>query len=124
MIRTYKDLEVYQKGYQLSLKIHKLTQKLPEFERYEMGSQMRRAGISIPANIAEGYAKKQSTAEFKRFLSMSLGSCNEIQVFIEMCRDLDYMDKNLAEEILESYEVLGKQLNTLMERGVLGFSNF
>ena len=118
MIRTYKNLEVYQKGYKLSLKIHKLTQKLPKFERYEIGSQMRRAAISIPANIAEGYAKKQSTAEFKRFLLMSLGSCNEIQVFIEMCRDLNYIPKNLAKENLESYEVLGKQLNTLQERWV------
>mgnify|MGYP006306645119 CR=1 FL=1 len=101
MIRSYEDLIVYQKGYKLSLEIHQLTQQLPQKERYELGSQLRKAAVSIPANIAEGYGKKRSEAEFKRFLLMSLGSCNEVQVYLNMCNEYlerkeEFESKNVA----------------------------
>jgi four helix bundle protein len=78
MIASYKDLEVYQESYQLALLLHQMTQKYPKFEKYEMGSQTRRAAVSIPVNIAEGYGKRESQLDFKRFLRMSLVSCNEV----------------------------------------------
>jgi four helix bundle protein len=52
MIKGYRDLRIYQKAYELGLKVHLLTQKYPEYERYEIGSQLRRAALSIPLNIA------------------------------------------------------------------------
>ena len=58
MIKSYQDLRVYQISYQLALQVHQLTLKFPDFERYELGSQLRRAATSIPINIAEGYGKK------------------------------------------------------------------
>ena len=118
MIRHYKDLKVYQKGYKYSLKIHQLTQQLPKTERYELGRQIRRAAISIPANIAEGYGKKRSAAEFKRFLLMSLGSCNEILVYLQMCKDLSYIDKDIVDDFLKKYDILGRQLNTMIDKWV------
>ena len=78
MINGYRDLRIYQKAYELGLKVHLLTQKYPEYERYEIGSQLRRAAVSIPLNIAEGYGKKESDADFKRFLKMALGSNNAL----------------------------------------------
>ena len=118
MIRSYKDLEVYQKSYSLALEIHRLTKMLPKEEKYELGAQTRKAAVSIPANIAEGYGKKRSKAEFKRFLLISLGSCNEINVYINMFKDLGYIEEKTADKLLERYEVLGKQINTMIAKWV------
>src|SRR5690554_4256790 len=93
MISSYRDLEVYQNSYTLALQIHKMTQNYPDYERYEIGRQLRKAAFSVPMNIAEGYGKKESEAEFKRFLKMSLGSCNEVQVLIDMSKDLQYINE-------------------------------
>jgi len=118
MIKSYKDLKVYQKSYNLALEVHRLTNKLPKEEKYELGAQTRKAAISVPANIAEGYGKKRSTADFKRFLLMSLGSCNEVNVYLNMYVDLGYVEKEIADKLLERYEVLGKQINTMIEKWV------
>ena len=105
MIASYKDLEVYQKSYSLALQIHQITQKYPKYERYEIGSQLRRAAISIPLNIAEGYGKKESRQEFKRFLRIAQGSSNETIVLIELSKDLGYVEQDLANKLIEDYEV-------------------
>ena len=118
MIKSYKDLKVYQKSYSLALEIHQLTGKLPKEEKYELGAQVRKAAISIPANIAEGYGKKRSTADFKRFLLMSLGSCNEVNVYLNMFVDLGYVEKEIVDKLLERNEVLGKQINTMIKKWV------
>ncbi len=115
-IRDYRDLRVYQRSFDLSLRIHKLTQTFPEFERYELGKQMRRAAVSIPANIAEGYGKKDSTKDFKRFLKMSLGSCNEMLVYLDMIKCLGYVEESLYGDLFESYDILGKQTYNLIRR--------
>jgi four helix bundle protein len=93
MIKSFKDLEVYKEAYELSLQIHQLTQKNPEYERCEIGAQMRRAAVSIPLNMAEGYGKKSSDADFKRFLKIALGSGKEKMVLIEMSKDLGYISE-------------------------------
>ena len=117
MIKGYKDLEVYQVSYKLALIVHQITTgKFPKHETYEIGAQLRRAVISIPLNIAEGYGKKQSPKEFKRFLSMALGSCNEVNVLIDFSKDLGYINDITYKKIYEQYDILGKRLYTLIER--------
>jgi four helix bundle protein len=116
MITSYKDLEVYKESYQMFLKIHKMTQKYPDWERYEIGAQLRKAAMSIPMNIAEGYGKKSSELDFKRFLKMALGSCNEVQVLVDMSKDLSYITQAEHKELTERYDVLGKRLNTLIRK--------
>ncbi len=115
MIRSYQDLEVYQKAYQMSLDMHKLTFEFPRHEMYELGSQLRRAAISIALNIAEGYGRKQYTNEFKRFLINALGSCNEVSVVIDMIRDLGYLNEEQYNQIHEEYDHLGRQINKLIQ---------
>ena len=115
MVYSYEDLEIYKTSYELALKLHKITQGYPEYERYEIGSQLRRAALSVPLNIAEGYGKKDNGAEFKRYLHISQGSTNEIRVLIEFSRDLGYISSNESEKLIESYKVLGKRINTLIK---------
>ncbi len=111
-IKSYEDLEVYQQGFRLAIEIHGLTNAFPAEERRELGYQMRRAAVSIPANIAEGYGRKNSAAEFKHFLRNALGSSNEVCVLVKLARELKYIDDN---KIIEEYEALGKQLYRLIE---------
>ncbi len=116
MIKSYKDLEVYKESYSLTITIMKMTLKYPEHERYELVSQIRRAAISIPLNIAEGYGRKESVSDFKRFLKMTLGSCNEVVVLLDMSKDLEYITNEEHKELVERYDVLGKRINTLIQR--------
>ena len=114
-IKNYTDLIIYQEGYKLLLDMYKMTKKYPTEEKYEIVSQIRRAAYSIPLNIAEGWGRK-SKLEFKRFLKMSLGSCNELQVLIEISKDLDYINKEEYKEKKERLERIGKQIYTLEEK--------
>ena len=115
MIQSYKDLDVYQRSYKLALDIHRLSFTLPEVEKYELRSQLRRAAVSIPLNIAEGYGRKDSKAEFRHFLRNALGSCNEVQVLLNMIKDLGYIQEEIYTEFAPSYEIAGKQLNKLIQ---------
>lgn len=110
---NYKNLEVYQRSYKLALEIHQCTQTFPAHEKYELGSQIRKAAVSITLNIAEGYGRKDSTAEFKHFLRNALGSCNETRV--DMTKELGYIEDTKYLELSRSYEILGKQLYRLKE---------
>ena len=115
MIQRYQDLRVYQEAYRLAILLHKKTLNFPDIERRELGSQIRRAATSIPANIAEGYGRKNSASEFKHFLRNALGSGNEVRVFIDMAKDLGYIASEEHEELSQAYEALGKQLYRLIE---------
>ena len=114
-IKNYTDLKIYQEGYKITLEMYKITRKYPSEEKYEIVSQMRRAAYSIPLNIAEGWGRK-SKLEFKRFLKMSLGSCNELQVLIEISKDLGYIENKEYKDIKERVERLGKQIYTLEDK--------
>ena len=115
-IKSYEELQVYQEGYRLAIEIHKITQKMPKEERYELGQQTRRAAISVPANIAEGYGRKNSTKEFQHFLRNAMGSANEVKVYVDMMKDLDYIDPGTHQQLKQSYETLTKKLYRLIER--------
>lgn len=113
MIKTFRDLEVYQIAYQLMLSVHEGVKKLPLFERNDLASQMRRASKSCPANIAEGWAKRRFEKEFKKYLDNALGSANEMEMHIETARDLGYWPKDYSENLLSKYTYLGGKLVNL-----------
>lgn len=114
-ITSYEDLQVYQKGYKLAMQMHSITQELPKEERYELGQQIRKAATSIPANIAEGYGRKNSEKELKHFLRNAMGSANEVRVYIDMIKDLDYIEDETWRELKAEYEILTKKLYRLIE---------
>ena len=114
MIATYKDLDVFKGGYKLSLDIYKETVNYPKHEIYGIISQIRRATVSIPLNIAEGYGRR-SDIEFKRFLKISLGSLYEVQTLLDLSLDLKYIKQDKCNELKEQYDILGKKLYKLIE---------
>ena len=113
---AYCKLKVYERSYKAGLTIYRLTKGYPNEEKYGMVSQMRRAGTSIPLNIAEGYAKRESQEEFKRFLLMAIGSANEISVLLEYSKDLGYIGREEYETTAKEYDEIGKMLSTLIKK--------
>ena len=114
-IANYRDLLVFQRSYDLALKIHRITQKFPAFERRELGSQLRRAASSISINIAEGYGRKRSADDFKRFLVIAMGSSNEVSVELALAKDLGYLDKKTHEELESECDQIGRMINKLIQ---------
>jgi len=107
--KTFEDLLVWQKAHQFVLDIYRLTKTFPKDETYGLVSQLRRAAVSIPANIAEGF-RKRGKADKVRFFNIAQGSLEEVRYYLILTRDLKYGDVKqltiLLEEIsklLESY---------------------
>ena len=111
----YEGLKVYQKSYELALKMYKFAKGLPREEEYGLSSQLRCASISIPLNIAEGYGKQGSEAEYRRYLSMAKGSCNEVEVLLSFLKDLGYMERNQYEQWRGAYEEVERMLYGIMK---------
>ena len=110
----FEDLDVFQRAYKLSLEIHRFTQTMPPVEQYDLASQIRRASKSICANLAEGFGKQShSKAEFGRFLQISIGSADEMRVWIRYCLDLGYTDEATWQRWRDEYEQIAKMLNGL-----------
>lgn len=108
-IRTFKELLVWQKSLALSRNIYSLTKNFPPEERYGLSSQMQRAAVSIPSNIAEGWMRKSSAA-FKNFLRIALGSAGELETQIEIAKQEQYLDDVEYQEIVQCIEEVRKML--------------
>ncbi len=114
-ITSYRDLDVYQRAMKALLAVHKMALKFPEYERYALADQVRRASKSVPTNIAEGYGRRKSAKEFKHYLTMALGSANEMIVHLEIARELGYDTPENCGTLIEEYNVIGKMLYRLIE---------
>ena len=113
-IRRYEDLDVYRMAYQAALDMHRLTLKFPSVEQFELARQIRKSSKSICANLAEGFGKQsQSKPEFKRFLSMAIGSADETKVWLDFAKDLGYLTKENHERFKETYTIIAKMLSGL-----------
>ena len=112
----YKSLDVYKKAYEAALEVYELSRRFPIEERYAMTDQIRRAATSIPLCIAEGYGKKSSQREFKRFLEMAMGSSNEVSVLLDFSKDLGYTPEDRYMEEKKRYEEIGRMINGQIKR--------
>ena len=115
MIRSYEDLEVFKVAYKNAMEIHKKSLEFPKIEQYELANQIRRSTKWITANIAEGYGKKESVAEFKRFLGIAKGSASETRVHLLYCKDLEYLNETEYQYFDEKYVEIIKMLTKLMQ---------
>jgi four helix bundle protein len=111
MVKSFRDLDVWHLGLELAETVYRCTARFPKAELFCLTSQMRRAAVSIPSNIAEGRARN-SSREFLYFLSISRGSLAELETQLELAIRLDYADSDLHAARTQS-DALGKMLNRL-----------
>ena len=114
-IRQVEDLSVFQKAYALSLDLHEKSLGFPKHEQFRgIADQLRRASKGICANLAEGFGKQAySKADFKRFVAMSIGSADEIRVWLSYSRDLGYLSSEQSGRYREDYQTIAKMLSGL-----------
>ena len=114
MLKNYKELKVWQKSYQLCLEIYRITAKFPKEERYGLTSQIRRAVVSIPSNIAEGYGRK-TTLDYIRMLYISYGSVCELETQVLLAEDLDLIEKVRWEPLNKDIAQIERMLKALIK---------
>ena len=115
VVKSFEDLEVFQRAYRLSLEIHRVSLKLPEVEQWALGDQIRRASKSIPVNIAEGFGKQAASgAEFRRFLRIAMGSADEMRVWARYALDLGYVDEATWRKWRDEYHAIAKMIQGLI----------
>ena len=111
-LRSFKKLTVWQKAYKLALMVYRHSQKFPSTELYGLTSQLRRATVSIAANIAEG-RERQHKKEFLQFLSIARGSLAEVETYLILVKDLNYINENIFLKLEEQRKEVGKLLRGL-----------
>lgn len=111
-IKSYKDLIVWQKGYELVKLVYKITGKLPQSETFALKSQMQRSAVSIVSNIAEGSSRK-TRKDYSHFLNMAYGSVSELETQLFLCRDLYNIE--ISESLLLLTEV-SKMLRVIINK--------
>ena len=113
VVRTYSDLLVYKQAYMLALEVSKLTKVFPRQEQFELGKQIRNCSRSVAANIVEGWAKRNSAAEFKRHLMISIGECAETKFWIDLATDEGFIESARAKTMGSEYAKLRFMLHKL-----------
>lgn len=111
-MQRFTELKVWQEGHALTLEVYRLTAGFPAQERYGLVLQLRRAMSSVPANIAEG-SKRETQAEYARFLNIAQGSLAEAEYFLILGRDLDYMPGASVTPLLGRIDKLACMLHAL-----------
>lgn len=111
--KSYRDLIVWQKSMQLVTDIYLVTNKMPYKEQFNLVSQLNRASVSIPSNIAEGFGRR-SRKEFIRFLNISSGSLFELQTEIEIAFNIQLIDKEQFDDIYSRTSEIDKMLRSLI----------
>ncbi len=105
MVQDYKQLKIWKRGFDLVVKIYKLTAKYPNHEKYNLTSQLRRAATSISSNIAEGASKHTST-DFVRFLNQAYASLKEVESLLLLSKELKYV-------LVRDFEVIAKEIDEI-----------
>jgi four helix bundle protein len=117
MIKSYRDLEVWQKARKLVKEIYTLSQNFPREEQFGLTSQIRRAAISIPSNIAEGHSR-QSTKDYISFISIAIGSVAEVDTQLVLAQDLNYIspqDYSAVESNIHSLQQMLHKLRSALK---------
>jgi len=97
-IKSYKDLNIWNKGIDIASGIYKITPRFPKEEAYGLSSQMKRSAVSIPSNIAEGFSRQHNN-EYKQFLYVAVGSCAELETHLVISMNQGYISKNEYDEL-------------------------
>jgi four helix bundle protein len=113
--RSFRELIVWKKSLQLTVKVYRLTQEFPREELYGLTSQMRRSAVSVPSNIAEGQGRL-GTSEFRHFLGIARGSNFELQTQLEVARELGMCDGGKIDDAMSLSHEVGKMIYAMLEK--------
>ena len=109
-----EDFAVFKRVYAIPLDVHRASLRFPQIEQYALADQIRRASKSVCANVAEGFGKQSHlVAEFQRYLSIAIGSSDEMRIWIRYCVDLGYIDSAVGEQWRNEYQEISKMLQGL-----------
>ncbi|MBU3820722.1 four helix bundle protein [Flavobacteriaceae bacterium XHP0103] len=114
-MRDFRKLDIWNNGISLVKQVYKITIMLPVEEKFGLKSQITRAIVSVPSNIAEG-CSRNSEIEFKRFLEISLGSLFEVETQLTICQELGFLETKDLEVVFESIEREAKMINSLINK--------
>lgn len=114
-MQDFRDLLVWQKAHDLALQVYKCTAHFPSQEVYGLTSQMRRANVSIPSNIAEGCARA-TDPDFARYCSIALGSASELDYQLILAKDLGFLPQATFSELAHRTEEVKKMINALLQK--------
>lgn len=115
IVKTYRDLVVWQKAISFVTDVYKLTKVFPKYEQFGLVSQMRRCSVSIPSNIAEGYGRR-SSGDYVRFLQISMGSIFEIQTQLQIALNLQFVGPRESDQIYEGSREIERMLSSLLSK--------
>ena len=114
-MKDFRNLEVWRKSHQTVLGVYKSTQSFPKEELFGLTSQIRRAGVSIPSNIAEGCGRG-SDAELGRFSQIAMGSSSELEYQLLLAKDLNYLNENTYSDLSNKVIEVKKMLASLIKK--------
>lgn len=114
-MRNFRELAVWEKAHVSAVQIYKISQSFPKTELYGLTSQMRRACVSIPANIAEGCGRG-SDADFARFLYIAMGSACELEYHLLLACELEFLEKEAADSVIAGLSEIKKMLSGLIKK--------
>jgi len=114
-LSSYKDLDIYRLSYDLAVKIHDFSLKLPKYELFEEGSQVRRSSKGITSAIVEGYGRRKYKADFIRFLIYAHASCDETILHLNFIKDTHKLDKKDLTSLIDEYNILGSKINKFIQ---------
>lgn len=110
---SFKDLKVYQKAYNLAMKVHDISKTFPKEEKYSLTDQIRRSSRSVCANIAEGYRKRRYPKHFTSKMTDADGEASETMVWLDFAKDFSYLNIDEYSSFLTEYEEIGKMLGEM-----------
>ena len=113
--KSYRDLEIYQLSYELAMEIPRMSLKLPKYELYEEGSQIRKSSKGITSCVVEGYGRKKYKSDFIKFLIYSHASCDETILHLNFINDTHEIDKEEMNYLLDAYNELGGKINRFIQ---------
>jgi four helix bundle protein len=114
-IRNFRELEVWKLGKKIVLDVYRVTHGFPKEEMYGLVAQMRRAAVSIPSNVAEGFNRKHNP-EYRQLLYVALGSCAELETQIEVAHDLGFLSVGDRDKVLEQLDHESRMMRNLIKR--------
>jgi four helix bundle protein len=114
-MKDFRSLKVWEKSHELTLQVYKATDSFPKHELYGVTSQIRRAAVSVPTNIAEGCGK-DSDGELKRYFLIAMGSASELEYLLILARDLNYLTDGDYKEMQIQLIEIRKMLNAFIQR--------